>query len=157
MDFDGLMGCEKLEKNFDGSQIPFHGSLAKYLQLLWWCSFADQSCLKIFKMQKSAFSTFLFLNRFQLWSQILGGCHWGNLCDVVLVDIWYFFSSYLCYLGHLFLPISMLLCKWGCSRIVWITGDAILAYFFQRLRSVVGILRNHSWEKMYFQETEHVF
>ncbi len=31
MDFDGLMGCEKLEIFFNGLQIPFHGSLAKYL------------------------------------------------------------------------------------------------------------------------------
>ncbi len=31
MDFNGLMGCEKLEIFFDGSRIPFHGSLAKSL------------------------------------------------------------------------------------------------------------------------------
>ena len=31
MDFAGLMGCEKLEKFFDGSLIPCYGSLAKYL------------------------------------------------------------------------------------------------------------------------------
>ncbi len=31
MDFDGLMGCEKLEIFFNGLQIPFHGSLAKVI------------------------------------------------------------------------------------------------------------------------------
>ena len=46
MDFAGLMGYEKLEIFFDGLLIPCYGSLAKYLRLLWWCSFADQSCLK---------------------------------------------------------------------------------------------------------------
>ncbi len=30
MDFDALMGCEKLEVFFARLQIPFHGSLAKY-------------------------------------------------------------------------------------------------------------------------------
>ncbi len=43
---------------------------------------------KNFWNAKSAFSTFLFLNWFQLWSYILGGYHWGNLCDVVLEGIW---------------------------------------------------------------------
>ena len=43
---------------------------------------------KNFQNAKSVFSTFLFLNRFQLWSQILGGYYWGNLCDVVLEIIW---------------------------------------------------------------------
>ncbi len=46
MDFAGLMGYEKLEFFFDGLLIPCYGSLAKYLQLLWWCSFVDRSCLK---------------------------------------------------------------------------------------------------------------
>ncbi len=43
---------------------------------------------KNFRNAKSAFSTFLFLNQFQLWSYILGGYHWGNLCDMVLEGIW---------------------------------------------------------------------
>ncbi len=37
---------------------------------------------KNFRSAKSVFSTFLFLNRFQLWLYILGGYHWGNLCDM---------------------------------------------------------------------------
>ncbi len=45
IDFDGLMGYEKLEIFFDRSQIPFHGSLGKSLQLTWWYSFVDQLCL----------------------------------------------------------------------------------------------------------------
>ncbi len=55
MDFDGLIGCEMLEIFFNRSWIPFHGSLAKYLQLLWWCLFVDWSCLKNFEMQKVHF------------------------------------------------------------------------------------------------------
>ena len=35
---------------------------------------------------KSVFSTFLFLNRFQLWLQILGGYDWGNLWDIWFGD-----------------------------------------------------------------------
>ena len=39
----------------NGSWIPFHGSLAKYLQLLWWYLFVDRSCLKNFEIQKVHF------------------------------------------------------------------------------------------------------
>ncbi len=64
MDFDGLTGCEKLEIFFNRSRIPFHSSLAKSLQLTWWYSFVDQLCLIFSESQKSAFLTFLFLEKF---------------------------------------------------------------------------------------------
>ena len=34
---------------------------------------------EIFGNAKSAFLTFLFLDKFQLWLLILGGYEWGNL------------------------------------------------------------------------------
>ncbi len=49
---------------FNGLWIPFDGSLAKSLWLLWWCLFADWSCLKFFKMQKVHFQLFCFLTDF---------------------------------------------------------------------------------------------
>ena len=39
---------------------------------------------EIFRNAKSAILTFLFVDQFQLWLQILGGYDWGILCDVVL-------------------------------------------------------------------------
>ncbi len=55
MDFDDLVGCEKLEFFFNRSQIPFYGSLAKSCGLPWWCLFVDQLCLKFSEMQKVPF------------------------------------------------------------------------------------------------------
>ena len=77
MDFDGLIGCEKLEISFDRSQIPFHGSLAKYLRLLWWYSFVDQLCLKNFEMQKVHFQLFCFLTDFNFDYRFLEGMTGG--------------------------------------------------------------------------------
>ncbi len=37
-----------------------------------------------FRITKSAFLTFLFLDKFQLWLPILGGYEWGNLWDMGL-------------------------------------------------------------------------
>ncbi len=39
---------------------------------------------EIFANAKSAFLTFLFLDKFQLWLLILGGYEWGNLWDMGL-------------------------------------------------------------------------
>ena len=53
-------GLWKVRNFFDGSLIRFYGSLAKYLWLLWWCSFVDRLCLKIFEIQKVCFQLFCF-------------------------------------------------------------------------------------------------
>ncbi len=73
MDFDGLMGCEKWEIFFNRSQIPFNGSLAKSLQLLWWCLFAYQSCLKFLEMQKVQFQPFCLWADFNFDYRFLEG------------------------------------------------------------------------------------
>ncbi len=39
---------------------------------------------EIFRNATSAILTFLFVDQFQLWLQILGSYDWGILCDVVL-------------------------------------------------------------------------
>ncbi len=60
MDFDGMMGCEKLELYFNGVWTPFYCRLAEYLWLLWWCLFADWSCLKKkLKCKKCIFNFFV--------------------------------------------------------------------------------------------------
>ncbi len=51
---------------------------------------------KNFWNAKSAFSTFLFVDSFQLWLQILRGYDWGILCDMV----WRLFEK-LCYMRHM--------------------------------------------------------
>ncbi len=57
---------------------------------------------KVFQNAKSAFSTFLFLNRFQLWLYILGGYHWGNLSDVGwrLSEMVFFHVGHICHVHH---------------------------------------------------------
>ncbi len=55
---------------------------------------------KNFWNAKSAFSTFLFLNWFQLWSQILGGYHWGNLCDMETIWDNFFHIGHICHDVH---------------------------------------------------------
>ncbi len=74
MDFDGLMGWEKLEIVFDALQNPFGCSHTKSLQLTWWCLFVDQSCFIFSESQKYSFgfcvswqiSTFI-INSWRVW------------------------------------------------------------------------------------------
>ena len=69
MDFDRLMGFEKLEILFKRLQIPCNSGLAKSLWLLWWCLFADQSCLIFWESQKVHFWLFCSLKIFNF-------CYW---------------------------------------------------------------------------------
>ncbi len=117
----------------------------KFLVMVVWQSIYDffggfvcgSIVFKKFCNTKSAFSTFLFLNWFQLWLQILGGYDWGNFWDVVLEGIWDIFfhvwsilvidshlwalwpsfsgTTYLCKWGHLFESPSWHICSMGKS------------------------------------------
>ncbi len=70
-------GLWKVGIFFNRSWIPCNGSLAKYVQLLWYCLFVDQSCLKIFIMQKVHFQLFCFSTDFNFDYRFLEGMTGG--------------------------------------------------------------------------------
>ena len=87
MDFDRLMGWEKLKFFFNGSWFPFACCSAKSLQLPWWYLIVDQLYLIFFRIPKVHFWHFYFLiKNFQLWLPILGGYLWDmvSTCDLPL-------------------------------------------------------------------------
>ncbi len=115
MDFADLMGCEKLEIVFDGSLIPFYGSLPKYLWLLWWCLFADQLYFKKFEMQKVRFQLFCFSTDFNFDCRFLEGMTGAIFVILFWGNIWQYF--YVCYVHHLHYGDQFVPLEWQSSSL----------------------------------------